>query len=106
MKIQCLSFFPDNLHIFLAVSEVIKKLLISGPPAISAIFFQTQKLRKFRESASFAQCGRVDFISEVTFGFSLSVWQGFTAAERVLRMLSSLEVLEEVITQRTNSEEA
>ena len=73
-------------------------------------FCEFREFREFRENASFAfiggRCSTVNFISEVTLGLSLNLWQGFIAAERVLRMLSSLEVLEEVITQRTNSEEA
>ena len=73
-------------------------------------FCEFREFREFRENASFAfigaHCGRVNFISEVTLRLSFNLRQGFTAAARVLRMLSSLEVLEEVITQRTNSEEA
>ena len=91
-------------------SALEQQLLISVSLAITAKFRKYREFREFRENVSFAfiggRCSTVNFISEVTLGLSLNLWQGFTAAARVLRMLSSLEVLEEVITQRTNSEEA
>ena len=91
-------------------SALEQKLFIFVSLVITAKFRKFREFREFRENASLAfigaHCGTVNFISEVTLGLSLNLSQGFTAAERVPRMLSSLEVLEEVITQRTNSEEA
>ena len=91
-------------------SALEQKLFIFVFLVITAKFRKFREFREFRENASFAfigaHCGRVNFISEVTLRLSFNWRQGFTAAARVLRILSSLEVLEEVITQGTNSEEA